>query len=118
MRVHERRKIVAWWLVVLLLRVLAPGATMLRLHPHQHADEEQATSLAAKTGSKAVLSAKHQHCHVAELYNAPFQPAIPPELPDSEQLLSFAVYRPQAPVCWAAHLLDGASLRGPPASNA
>lgn len=113
---HTGRKLIAWWLLSLLLRVLAPEAAILRLHFHQHTEDAPLTSSTVKLGKhKAMFSAKHQHCSTEQLYNAPFQPAVPIKLPEPVRLLAYAVYRPQAPVCRASHLLDGASLRGPPA---
>lgn len=113
---HTGRRLIAWWLLGLLLRVLVPEAAILRLHFHQHTEDVPLTSgTVAPEKHKALLSAKHQHCSVEQLYNAPFQPAVPVKLPEPVRLLAYAVYRPQAPVCRASHLLDGASLRGPPA---
>ena len=115
---QKGRKVVAWWLLVLLVRVLTPEAAVLRLHFHHHTDEKSGYSLVTKTVTKAVLSAKHQHCHVEQLYNAAFQPSGPVRVEGPVRLLTYAVYRPQAPVCQATHLLDGACLRGPPAFRA
>ncbi|MBX0289167.1 hypothetical protein K3G63_01885 [Hymenobacter sp. HSC-4F20] len=107
----------AWWLLGLLLRVVAPEAAVLRLHFHQHTQDTPLTSISVKSGQqKEVLSGKHQHCYTEQLYNAPFQPAVPIKLPEPVRLLAYAVYRPQAPVCRASHLLEGACLRGPPVS--
>jgi hypothetical protein len=112
--VYIGRKIIAWWLLALLLRVLAPDAAVLRLHWHQHTEDQSLSMLSTKAGAKAVLSAQHQHCHVEQLYNAPFQPSLPFQLEAPVRLRLYAVYRPQAPVCRASHLLEGACLRGPP----
>lgn len=108
----------AWWWLVLLLRVLAPEAAMLQLHPHAHTQDEPRLSGAGRAGSKALLSPQHKHCHAEQLYDVPFQPAAPVAMPVAVRLLRYATYRPQAPVCRASHLLDGTSLRGPPASRA
>ena len=114
----KRRRIAAWGLLALLLRVLMPEAALLRLHAHQHTDDEVATSRLAKVRGKAVVSPQHQHCHAEQLYDAPFQPALPVVLPVPARRPVYVRYRPQAPVCRASHLLDGASLRGPPALRA
>ncbi|MCA8832876.1 hypothetical protein [Hymenobacter pini] len=114
----NKRKLVAWWLLLLLLRVLTPEAALLRAHFHQHTDDTATARYAAKAGAKAVVSAEHQHCQTEHLFDAPFQPAGPVLLPAPLKLRAYAVYRPQAPVCRASHLLDGASLRGPPAGRA
>ncbi|UOQ52341.1 hypothetical protein [Hymenobacter cellulosivorans] len=103
---------------MLLARVLTPEAALLRLHQHQHTEDAPVVVRTAKLGPQAMLSAKHQHCHVDNLYNAPFAPAAPVRLAEPVRLLFFAEYRPQAPVCRASHLLEGASLRGPPTARA
>ncbi|MDU0369917.1 hypothetical protein ACFPAF_05885 [Hymenobacter endophyticus] len=100
--------------MLLLLRVLTPEAAVLRTHFHQHTDDTVTVRYAAQVGAKAVFSAKHQHCQTEHLFDAPFQPAAPLLMPAPLELRAYAVYRPQAPVCRASHLLDGASLRGPP----
>ena len=105
----------AWWLLLLLVRVFLPEATVLRAHFHSHTEEEPALRVPQQAVTKHVLTPKHQHCHVEQLYDAPFQPPVPVCVEAPVRLLFFAVYRPQAPVCPATHLLDGACLRGPPA---
>ncbi|MDF7815827.1 hypothetical protein [Hymenobacter sp. YC55] len=112
------RRSIAWGLIVLLIRVFSPEAAVLRLHQHQHTEDAPVAARATKSSYQAELSVKHQHCHVDELYNAPFQPVAPVALDEPVRLLAYAVYRPQAPVCRASHLLDGASLRGPPTRGA
>lgn len=109
------RKIGAWWLLLLLVRVFLPEATVLRAHFHSHTEEEPAFRASQQLVTKHVLTPQHQHCHVEQLYNAPFQPSVPVCVEAPTRLLSFAVYCPQTPVCPATHLLDGACLRGPPA---
>lgn len=114
----NKRKLVAWWLLLLLLRVLTPEAAVLRTHVHQHTDDTVTVRYAAQAGAKAVFSVEHQHCQTEHLFDAPFQPAAPVVMPAPTKLRAYAVRRPQAPVCRASHLLDGASLRGPPAGQA
>jgi hypothetical protein len=104
--------------LALLLRVLMPEAALLSLHAHQHTHDEVTTSRTAKAHGKPVLSPKHQHCHAEQLYDAPFQPAPPVVLTAPNRQPVYVRYRPQAPVCRASHLLDGASLRGPPVRRA
>jgi hypothetical protein len=70
--VNLRRKLVAWWLLLLLVRVLAPEAAILRLHFHSHTEEEPVLKMADKAPHKALFSTKHQHYHVEHLYDAPF----------------------------------------------
>ncbi|TGD80436.1 hypothetical protein [Hymenobacter wooponensis] len=110
----KQRNIVAWWLLLLLARVLTPEATLLRLHAHQHTTKEVAIPLLGQAAKKHMLTDQHLHCHTEQLYNAPFQPAEAVLLPELLQQALYAQY--QAPVSEAPtlHLLDGASLRGPP----
>jgi hypothetical protein len=114
--ISTRRQLLAWWLLLLLGRVLAPEAAVLTLHTHTHTTAEPAHARAAHARpTKALLTTKHQHCHTEELYQLPFAPALPVALPAPVRQLAYATYRPQAPVCRQTHLLDGACLRGPPA---
>ena len=67
-----RSRLGAWWLLLLLGRVLLPEAAVLRLHAHQHtADEPAHLSRAGRPDPRAVLSAKHTHCHAEQLYDVP-----------------------------------------------
>ncbi|GAA4358891.1 hypothetical protein GCM10023185_24930 [Hymenobacter saemangeumensis] len=104
----------AWWLLALLVRVLAPEAAVLRLHLHSHTEHEHTREVVGKANGKALVSPKHQHCHTEQFYDTPFQPALPVQLEVPLRLQPYAEYRVQAPVCRLSHLLDGASLRGPP----
>jgi hypothetical protein len=114
--ISTRRQLLAWWLLLLLGRVLAPEAALLTLHTHAHTTAEPAFAKAAHARpAKALFTPKHQHCHTEDLYQLPFALATPVELPTPVRQLAYATYRPQAPVCRQAHLLDGACLRGPPA---
>lgn len=110
-----RRQLLAWWLLLLLARVLTPEATLLHLHAHAHTEAEPAAAARPRLAGKALLTPKHQHCHAEQLYQLPFGPAAAPGVPAPERLLAYALYRPQAPVCRPSHLLAGACLRGPPA---
>ena len=67
-----RSKWVAWWLLLLLGRIMAPEAAVLRLHAHHHTlDEPAQRILAGKRGPQAVLSSQHTHCHAEQLYDVP-----------------------------------------------
>lgn len=103
---------------MLLIRVLTPEAAVLRLHFHDHTEDTSLAPAKVTSDTQAALSPEHQHCHAEQLYDAPFQPAARVGTPAPIRLLRYATYRPQAPVCRASHLLDGASLRGPPAGRA
>ncbi|MFD1873089.1 hypothetical protein [Hymenobacter bucti] len=110
-----RQQLCAWWLLLLLARVLTPEAAVLHLHAHAHTEAEPAFAKQAKGKAQKLLTSKHQHCHTEQLYQLPFAPAVPVEVPAAVRQLAYATYRAQAPVCRQAHLLAGACLRGPPA---
>ncbi|TGE19641.1 hypothetical protein [Hymenobacter elongatus] len=106
------RSQVAILLLLCFTRVLVPDAWILALHAHQHtAEEVTESSVPGKT--KAVVSAKHQHCAVDHFYDVPFQASLPLEFALS---ISYA-----APVAasgasvWLATAPTTANLRGPPA---
>lgn len=109
-----RRRLLAWWLLLLLGRVLAPEAAVLHLHAHTHTEVEPAAVGSSQLVRKALLTPKHQHCHTEQLYQLPCVPPAPTAIPAPMRLLAYATYRPQALVCRPLHLLDGACLRGPP----
>ncbi|HEX8330631.1 MAG TPA: hypothetical protein VF629_24085 [Hymenobacter sp.] len=64
---------------------------------------------------EAEVSPQHQHCHVEQLYDVAFQPALPPLVPQPRVSSAYPTYRQIGAVCPARHLLPGAALRGPPA---
>ena len=109
-----RQRLGAWWLLLLLVRVLTPEAAVLHLHAHAHTEAEPAFVKHARGNAQKLITTKHQHCHTEQLYQLPFAPAALIEVPAPVRQLAYATYRPQAPVCRQAHLLDGACLRGPP----
>jgi hypothetical protein len=109
-----RRRLLAWWLLLLLGRVLAPESAVLHLHAHAHTVAEPAFAKQLGATTKTLLTPEHQHCHAEQLYQLPFVPATLVEVLAPVRQLAYAIYRPQAPVCRQVHLLDGACLRGPP----
>ncbi|UOQ70197.1 hypothetical protein [Hymenobacter cellulosilyticus] len=60
------------------------------------------------------ISKQHQHCQTEQLFDAAFQPAVPPAVPLPRVLPNYPCYRILADACPARHLLPGAALRGPP----
>jgi hypothetical protein len=113
-----RSRLGAWWLLLLLGRVMAPEAAVLRLHAHQHTGHEAVSRLAGHQTTaareKAKVSLRHQHCYAEQLYNAPFQPAVPPTVPRPRVQLVYPTYHALTAPSPARHLLPGAALRGPP----
>ena len=110
-----RNRLGAWWLLLLLGRVMAPEAAVLSLHAHHHTVEAATSSVGRKShASHPQVSTRHQHCHAEQLYDAPFQPTLPPQVPRPQVRLRYPAYRALAAVRPARHLLRGAALRGPP----
>jgi hypothetical protein len=112
--VRDKRRMLAWWLLLLLVRVLTPEATLLRLHTHQHTTEAVLSRPLPRHEHRFLLTPQHRHCHVEQLYDAPFQLAeLGPPMAGPE-LRAYARYRVQQMEVCPLHLLDGACLRGPP----
>lgn len=100
---------------MLLGRVLAPDAAVLRLHAHHHTVEATISAEESKADTEsAKVSKQHQHCQTEQLFNAAFQPALPPTVPLPRVLPNYPSYRTTVALCPARHLLPGAALRGPP----
>ncbi|GAA3976347.1 hypothetical protein GCM10022407_22200 [Hymenobacter antarcticus] len=105
----------AWWLLLLLGRVMAPEAAVLSLHAHQHTVEvAHRPAVRPAHHPEAEVSPQHRHCHTEQLYDAAFQPALPPGVPLPRVRPLYATYQVLMNVCPARHLLPGAALRGPP----
>lgn len=116
MRVQSfRNKLVAWWLLLLLGRIMAPEAAVLGLHAHQHTTEEPAARLTASPrGPRAVFSPKHTHCHAEQLYDVPALLGGSVAVPQPVSRPYYLDYQLLVAVCPAQHLLPGTALRGPP----
>jgi hypothetical protein len=112
-----RSRLGAWWLLLLLGRVMAPEAAVLSLHAHHHTVESSSRpALRAADHADAEFSPQHQHCHAEQFYDVAFQPAVPPVVPQPRVSPSYPAYRQATDVCLARRLLPGAALRGPPVS--
>lgn len=99
------REHIALFLLFLFCRVLAPEVAMLAVHQHEHTED------AAPTAAMKV-SAKHQHCHVDELYNAAF---ISPTFTISIKLSPVEVcYVSPYAFAWKFTYPHNTYLRGPP----
>lgn len=110
-----RSRLGAWWLLMLLGRVMAPEAAVLSLHVHHHTVHEKVRPATRNAfGRQAKLSTQHQHCHTEQLYNAPFQPTLPPAVPLPRVQPVYSTHHALIAPCPARHLLPGAALRGPP----
>lgn len=110
-----RSRLGAWWLLLLLGRVMAPEAAVLSLHAHDHAAEvSRPSAVRSAHRPEAEVSPQHRHCHVEQLYDVAFQPALPPLVPQPRVSPVYPAYRLATAACPARHLLPGAALRGPP----
>lgn len=109
-----RSRWMAWWLLLLLGRVMTPEAAVLRLHTHQHTVEEPAQLTAARRDSRAVLSAQHTHCHAEQLYDAPALLAGAVAVPEPVRRLRFAPLASPAIVGQPVAVPFGQAGRGPP----
>ncbi|GAA3945342.1 hypothetical protein GCM10022406_29260 [Hymenobacter algoricola] len=104
-----------WWLLLLLGRVMAPEAAVLSLHAHHHTLEvAHRPAVRPAHHPEAEVSPQHRHCHVEQLYDVAFQPALPPLVPQPWVSPAYPAYHQATAVCPARHLLPGAALRGPP----
>ncbi|RFP64321.1 hypothetical protein D0N36_14790 [Hymenobacter lapidiphilus] len=95
---------------------MAPEAAVLSLHAHHHTVDAVETQAAGQHDIRQHWSQQHRHCHTEQLYDAAFQPALPPGLPVAAVQPTFPAYRVAAPGRASRHLLRGAALRGPPVS--
>lgn len=101
--------------MLLLGRVMVPETAVLSLHAHEHTVEVSHRRVVRRAHhSEAEVSPQHRHCHVEQLYDVAFQPALPPLVPQPRVSPVYAAYRRATAACPARHLLPGAALRGPP----
>lgn len=103
----------AWLLLLCFGRVLVPEAGWLALHRHQHTHDEPAPARGLAKG-KLLLSSKHQHCHVDQLYDVPFQLAGPVAVPAARVRPAFREVAAAAVQPCAARPTGVVALRGPP----
>ncbi|QMU29670.1 hypothetical protein [Adhaeribacter radiodurans] len=96
---------IAFFLLLLFVRVLAPETTVLAFHSHEHTEDSQ--------GLGCKFEKKHQHCHIHDLFNAPFAPAqtiaikvITPTFTDA--------YATNCSFVWKYAFPNNCDLRGPP----
>jgi len=106
--VHRSKNHVAYLFLLLFLRVLVPETAVLALHSHEHTQEE----LNEEFGFK--LDKRHQHCHMDELFSAPYMPnqsvflkALTLTFNDS--------YSANHSYIWKFTFPTNTDLRGPPA---
>jgi hypothetical protein len=109
------RLLLAWLLLLCLVRTLLPEAWVLALHRHEHTTEEPAQAPAFRHKGKALVSAKHQHCPVEQFYDVAYQGAVPVPMPCPRVAPRHVAAMALPPVRPAAgEVLFARSLRGPP----
>lgn len=113
------RPVLAWLLLLCLLRTLLPEAWLLTWHHHQHTRYEPAFAAKPRTASKPPLlfTVRHQHCHAEQFYNVPLALGSIVELPQP-RLRPLPTARVPARWLGCPQLLAlRAQLRGPPAAG-
>ena len=110
------RILLAWLLLLCLVRTLLPEAWVLALHRHEHTTVEPAQAAAFRRTGKALLSVQHQHCPVEQFYNVAYQASGPVVVPGPRLAPCYTTATALPPVRPAAgEVLYARSLRGPPA---
>lgn len=100
---------IAFFLLLLFVRVLIPEASVLALHAHEHTQDVQEKM---DTGFK--LDKKHSHCHTDNLFNAPFTPVTFSSL--EKPMLAFQdTYSAAYSWIWKFTFPNNTDSRGPPA---
>jgi hypothetical protein len=114
--VQTPRLLLAWLLLLCLVRTLLPEAWVLALHRHEHTTVEPAQAAAFRRTGKALLSVQHQHCPIEQFYNVTYQGSGPVVVPGPRVAPGYAAAPALPPVRPAAGEVRYArSLRGPPA---
>jgi len=109
------RSSIALLLLLCLTRTLLPEAWILAMHQHGHTTDESAQAAAFRHKGKALVSVRHQHCPVENLYQVPFLVGAPIVVPTPLTRLGFAI-APVPAVATAPWISrQSAKLRGPPA---
>lgn len=75
------RPVLAWLLLLCLLRTLLPETWLLAWHPHQHTMHEPRLAARHRPPGELWLTVRHQHCHAEQFYNVPFAAAVCAALP-------------------------------------
>ena len=113
--VSALRPHIALLLLLCLTRTLLPEAWVLAMHQHEHTTDEPAQAAAFRHKGKALVSTRHQHCPVDNLYQMPFlvsAPVVAPT-PVTRPCFASAPVPTVATAPWIAR--QPAQPRGPPA---
>jgi len=110
--VRQLHRLYACFLLLCFVRVLMPEAWLLALHSHHHTEQTEEQALKRPEG-KHIVTAKHQHCHAEQLFNAPFQPATAVHLP-ARPAAQFATFVARPLAEWRLITAYTRTSRGPP----
>ena len=99
------RKFTAYFLLLLFCRIAAPEEATLALHSHEH-------TACAHDENIPHFDVKHTHCHVDNLFDAPFQPAFQHFY--FTHPLEFAAAEFVYQSVWKFTFPNNVQLRGPP----
>ena len=106
--VHRSKNHITYLFLLLFLRVLVPETAVLALHSHEHTQEQ----LNEESGFK--LDKRHQHCHIDELFSAPFTPALKVVITPLNLTLA-DTYSANHSYIWKFTFPNNTDLRGPSA---
>ena len=105
---HQFKNYIAFFLLLLFVRVLVPETTVLAMHAHEHTQDEQKKN---DTGFK--LDNKHTHCHTDDFFNTPYSPAPGTQIFTS--IITFTdTYSANHSYIWKFTFPNNNDLRGPP----
>jgi hypothetical protein len=106
--VRRFKNYIAFFLLLLFVRVLVPETTVLAMHSHDHTEDA-----AIKMDAGFKLDKKHNHCHTNNLFNTPFSPALPAAI--NALLFTFTdTYSANYSYIWKFTFPNNTDLRGPP----
>ena len=104
-----RLRIIALWLLALLLRVLLPDSFILALHPHTHTTDKRLDH----PFGKEQVDVQHIHCETDHLFQKSFY-ALPPAVALPVFVHHQTIYRGHYLAIWKFTFPNNIRLRGPP----
>jgi len=106
--VYQFKNYIAFFLLLLFVRVLVPETMVLTLHAHEHTQDEQ-----KKTDTGFKLDKKHTHCHTDDFFNTPYSPV--PATQIFAPIITFTdTYSANHSFIWKFTFPNNTDLRGPP----
>jgi len=106
--VYQLKNHIAYFLLLLFVRVMIPEQGLLQFHSHEHTEE-----MPVKKNTGIKLETKHQHCHIDQLFNASFAPTQTVVI--KAILIPFSdTYSANHSYIWKFTFPNNTDLRGPP----